>query len=171
MLACRTISIGMFPMFLLDEFVCGLELPEHVRSHELVHRLKYLASRLVGLGNDLGGLAKDLRDGWPNLAVVLCEHSQASLKEAFAMLVEIHNRDVLEFDRVADGLPSFGPDVDVLVQAWIQTVRYNVFGFTYWESTAERYQELKAVADGVSLTAPVITFEDDQADDGEESDT
>ncbi len=52
---CRTISIGMFPTFHLIEYAEGFELPDELHAHAAVVELKRLASRLVGLGNDLGG--------------------------------------------------------------------------------------------------------------------
>src|SRR6185295_14112776 len=62
--------IGMFPTFHLIEYAEGFELPDELHAHPAVVELKRLASRLVGMGNDLGGLAKDIRNRWLNLVLV-----------------------------------------------------------------------------------------------------
>lgn len=152
---CRTISIGMYPTFHLIEYAEGLELPASFHRHETAIALKRLASRLVGMGNDLGGLAKDLKHQWLNLVVVLHRTRSLSIEDAFQRVVDIHNADVLEFDRLAATLPSWGSEADAQIERWVEAVRYNVHGFTLWEATAERYQELKAVIDDTALIAPV----------------
>jgi hypothetical protein len=152
---CRTISTGMFPTFHLSEFAEGLELDESFHQHETVVALKHLASRLVVLGNDLGGLARDISQRGLNLVLVLMERSALKLEDAFQRVVDIHNAEVEEFDRLASELPSWGAETDALVRGWVQAVRHNVFGFTLWESTAERYQEAKAIVGQQALLAPV----------------
>jgi len=158
LLDCRTISTGMFPTFHLIEFAAGIELDESFHRHETVVALKRLASRLVVLGNDLGGLARDISDRRLNLALVLMERSSMNIEDAFQRVVASHNADVEEFDRLALELPSWGTETVPLVRGWVQAVRHNVFGFALWESTAERYQEYKAVAGKKALIAPVSTM-------------
>jgi len=83
------------------------------------------------------------------------EQSALKIEDAFQRIVDIHNADVEEFDRVALELPSREAETDALVRGWVQSVRHNVFGFTLWESVAERYQESKAVVGRKALIAPV----------------
>lgn len=152
---CRTVSIGMYPTFHLIEYAEGLELPLAFHEHPASQSLKRLASRLVGMGNELGGLAKDLRHRWLNLVSILAEGTGQELATAFQRVVDIHNADVREFDRVAASLPSWGPQLDARIGRWVRAVRHNVYGFTLWESTAERYQEQKALIGSLPLVAPV----------------
>jgi 5-epi-alpha-selinene synthase len=152
---CRTISIGMFPTFHLIELAEGFELPDAVHADPTVVALKRLASRLVGVGNDLGGLAKDIRNRWLNLVLVLAARATLTIDEAFQQVVDIHNAEVAEFDRLAGSLPRWGARIDALLAGWLQAVRYNVHGFTLWESTAQRYQEWKAFTGRTALIAPV----------------
>lgn len=156
--AIRTVSIGMYPTFHLVEHTEGFELPAAFHEHPVVRELRRLASRLVGMGNDLGGIAKDVEQRWPNLVLVLRVQEGLSLVDAFARLVAIHDDDVLAFDRLSTQLPSFGPRTDALVRRWLRAVRYNVQGFSRWESEAERYQERKAVVGGTALVAPVCSW-------------
>ncbi|HSR99956.1 MAG TPA: terpene synthase family protein [Kofleriaceae bacterium] len=156
---CRTISIGMFPTFHLIEYAEGFELPDELHAHAAVVELKRLASRLVGLGNDLGGLAKDIRNRWLNLVLVEAERSSLSITDAFERIVAIHNHDVRAFDQLArqlaSRLPALDRDTGALLRGWVQAVRHNVYGFALWESTAERYQEYRAISGPHALIAPV----------------
>jgi len=158
LLDCRTISIGMYPTFHLIELCEGIELDDAFHGHPDVRELKRLASSLVGMGNDLGGVAKDLKDRWLNLVPVTAERRQLSLGSAFEAVVAAHNADVLAFDRLASRLPSFGSDTDGFVPGWVQAVRHNVYGFALWESLAERYQATKAIVGSTPLIADVVTF-------------
>lgn len=83
------------------------------------------------------------------------ERAGLKIEEAFQRVVDIHNAEVAEFDQLATEMPSWGPATDVLARGWVQAVRHNVYGFTLWESTAERYQEVKAVVGAKALVAPV----------------
>ena len=150
---CRTVSIGMYPTFYLIEHADGFELPARFHEHPLVRSLKRTASRLVGMGNELGGVAKDIFHGWLNLVLVLGHAFELGVEAAFARVVDLHNREVQDFDRTANLLPSFGPELDEPIGRWIAAVRYSVYGFALWESRAERYQEYTALASGRALLA------------------
>lgn len=156
--ACRTISIGMYPTFHLIELCEGVELHGAFHEQAEIRELKRLASRLVGMGNDLGGVAKDLQARWLNLVPVTAERRRLTLTAAFAAIVDAHNADVLAFDRAASRLPSFGPDIDLFVPGWVQAVRHNVYGFALWESLAERYQAVKAVVGATPLIAELTSL-------------
>jgi len=154
--ACRTVSIGMYPTFHLIELTEGIELGDSFHAHPATHAVKRLASRLVGLGNDIGGIAKDLQNRWLNLVLVTAEQTQSTLERAFAHIVKLHNEEVLAFDQAAAAMPSFGPTTEPFVQGWLQAVRHNVYGFALWESQAERYQEFQAIAGDTPLLAPIV---------------
>ena len=154
LLMCRTVSIGMFPTFYLLELSEGLELDAAVHEHASVLALKTLASRLVGIGNDIQGLAKDIHHNWLNL--VRSAQDDLSIERALAEVAALHNRSVLAFDAIADDLPSFGLDTDALLRGWVQSVRHNVYGFVLWEASAERYQQHKIAIAGRLLTAPIV---------------
>lgn len=152
---CRTVSIGMYPVFYLLEHAEGFELPDAVHDHPAVVALKRSAARLVGLANDLCGLAKDLREDWLNLVRILRKRAHITLPQAFEEVVRIHNDEVRAFDRLASALPSFGPGLDVLVRGWVQAARHNVYGFALWGSVAERYQRYKVLVGDQALIAAV----------------
>jgi len=149
----------MFPTFHLIEYAEGFELPDELHAHPAVVELKRLASRLVGMGNDLGGLAKDIRNRWLNLVLVDAERSALPIADAFARVVAIHNHDVRAFDRRATqlvrGLAELDADTAAQLRGWLQAVRHNVYGFALWESTARRYQEHRAITGPYALIAPV----------------
>lgn len=131
--------------------------------------IAWLASYDIGLDRDEAEkLRKFNCGGYGGYSLPLADYRAALLvtqfislwlfwdiEEAFQRVVDIHNAEVAEFDRLATELPSWGPATDVLARGWVQAVRHNVYGFTLWESTAERYQEFKAVVGSKALIAPV----------------
>lgn len=159
MLDIRTVSIGFYPTLYLIESAEGLDLPDDFYVDPHVVELTRLASRLISYGNDLGGFAKDHRDGWPNLVTGFKAETGSTTAQTFRALVDMHNAEVDAFDEVAKKLPSWGAEVDVQVAGWLQAIRYSVAGFTLWESTAQRYQQYKPVVDEGVLAAPLTFYE------------
>lgn len=118
------------------------------------------ANRYIAAWADLGArLRATQSERWLNLVLVEAERSSLALPEAFAHVVAIHNHEVGAFDRLveqlADRLPELDPDTCAQLRGWVQAVRHNVYGFALWESTAQRYQEYKAIAGPLALIAPV----------------
>jgi hypothetical protein len=100
-LELRAITIGMGPTIILLEDVHDQELPESFHDAPVVKRLKWLSGLLVGLGNEIFSLGKDLAERHPNLVSNLILSHDLSATEAIARLVTMHDQGVVEFDRVA----------------------------------------------------------------------
>ena len=152
-LARRIISIGMYPMFHLLEYTEGFELGA-LHDHPIVAGLEVLAARLVALGNDLMSLGKDMAHAWPNIVTVLSAQRGLSMREAFAQVVSMHQRDIKRFDELAQALLSESGAEEgkrESLHRWIQAVRYSVHGFAVWESMASRYREYSSVVAGEQL--------------------
>jgi hypothetical protein len=154
----RTVSVGMSPTIRLLEYAGGMELPDFVHEHPVVMELERVGGRLVGLGNDLGGLAKDIDQRWLNVVLILHEGSALPLEDAFQHVVTIHNADVQTFDHLCSQLPSWGSHIDRLVAVWLRMIRHSIQGFARWAAEAERYQQRKAVVNGKALVAPLISI-------------
>jgi 5-epi-alpha-selinene synthase len=117
--------------------------------------LHSLGSKLIFLANDILGLEKDLRIGWPNVVSVLQQERRIPLAEAVAEAVELHNRELLRFIALEKTLPLFGQEVDPFVRLYVERMHWVICGFAHFERMAERYrwQELGAGAFHVSLCA------------------
>ena len=147
----------MYPTFHLIEYTEGCELGS-LHDHPIVKSLKQLAARLVAFGNDLMSLGKDLAQAWPNMVTVLSAQHAIPMREAFARVVMMHERDIAAFDVLAHRLLcDAGRDAASgrMLRRWVQAVRHSVHGFALWESTAARYREVSAVVGGELLWAPL----------------
>ncbi|HRI70900.1 MAG TPA: terpene synthase family protein [Polyangium sp.] len=147
----RIATIGMYATAHLLEHARHIELPRIIHQHPTVRRIKMLANKIVGLGNDLLSLGKDLARDYVNVIVVLADEYALSLQEAIRRSTRMHDDALLEFDRLAASLPSFGPEHDGAIAVWLDDLRYSCLGFVMWEARAPRYAAFKVLVDGAVL--------------------
>jgi hydroxymethylglutaryl-CoA reductase len=147
----RIETIGMYPTAYLIEDGYDFELPVEFHAHPLTKRLKKLSNMLVGLGNDVFSLGKDLSEGQINLVSTLMKEAGVGGDEALARVIALHDAAVIEYDEVAAQLPNFGAELDAWVARWVQDIRCASIGFSLWEAQAPRYTAHCIVFDGEVL--------------------
>lgn len=143
----RIATIGMYATVYLLEDAYEQELPPEFHAHPAVLRMKVLANKIVGLGNDILSFGKDFNEGQLNLITTLMHEEQLAGPEAIARLIRMHDEALLEYDALAAGLGSWGAEADPAIARWVQDVRYASLGFSLWEAQAPRYTAYKIVAD------------------------
>lgn len=153
----RIATIGMFATVYLLEDAYDFELPRSFHAHPTVVRLAWLASKVVGIGNDVFSFGKDVVEDKPNLASTLMRETGVDADEALERLIRMHDDALDEYDRLAGSLRGWGPEVDDVIERWLRDVRYASLGFTLWESQAPRYTAHKIVVNG-RVIEPEITF-------------
>jgi hypothetical protein len=156
-LELRIATIGMYVTLYLLESAYDAELPHAFHQHPTVRRLKRLANKLVGLGNDIFSFAKDQAQQQPNLVSTLMEERGMSVEDAIKALIRGHDEAVIEFDQLAGSLGSGSQQTDRLIQRWLRDVRYAALGFSLWEAQAPRYTAYKVVA-GERAIEPTFAF-------------
>ncbi len=156
-LQSRIATIGMYATGQLIEHVRHVELPREFYEHATVHKIKMLASKIVGLGNDLLSLGKDMTSNYVNVVLVLQDELTISLRDALRAVVQMHEEALAEFDRSAISLPSFGAQYDEAIDDWLRDLRKASVGFTVWEARAPRYAAFKVVVDG-AVVDPYLVF-------------
>lgn len=150
-LQSRIATIGMYATGNLVEYAHRLELPQVFHENAIVRRLKVLAGKIVGLGNDLSSLGKDIDSEYVNVVLVLADERSISLREAIRCIARMHDESLVEFDHHAQSVPSFGAAHDAAVQIWLRDLRYACLGFTLWESAAPRYTAFKILVNGAAI--------------------
>lgn len=153
----RIATIGMYATVYLLEDAYERELPREFHAHPSVQRMKVLANKIVGLGNDVLSFGKDLAEGQINLISTLMIEEGLGGPEAVERLIRAHDDALREYDTLAAGLGAWGIDLDPLIQRWVEDVRYASLGFSLWEAQAPRYTAFKIVADGV-IIEPGFTY-------------
>jgi hypothetical protein len=147
----------MYPTVFLLEDGYDFEFPPEFHAHETTRRLKKLSNMIVGLGNDVFSLGKDLSEGQTNLVSTLMAEAGLAGDEALARVMAMHDAAVAEYDELAARMPSFGARVDAFVARWVQDLRLASLGFSLWESQAPRYTAHCIVA-GTEVLAPGFDF-------------
>lgn len=138
-LELRVATIGMYATVYMLEDAYDFELPREFHGSELVLRLKWLANLIVGLGNDIFSFAKDHVEQQINLVTTLMQERDLLVDQALETLVRTHDEALREYDRLAASVPSYGAEVDAIIERWLQDVRYASLGFSLWEAQAPRY--------------------------------
>ncbi|MBK7861229.1 MAG: hydroxymethylglutaryl-CoA reductase, degradative [Archangiaceae bacterium] len=147
-LEMRIETIGMYPTAYLLEDAYDFELPRRFHADPRIRRLKKLANKIVGLGNDILSFAKDLAEGQLNLISTFMSETHCSADSALEQILAMHDEALAEYDRVAAEVGSWGPDCDPYVARWVQDIRLASLGFSLWESQAPRYLAHRIVLAG-----------------------
>ncbi len=147
----RIATIGMYATVYLLEDAYGVELPRAFHASPKVVRLKALANKIVGLGNDILSFGKDYREDQINLVTTLMHERNVSIDAALERLVRMHDDALEEFDAIADTIEASPLAQSSIVSRWLQDVRYASLGFSLWESQAPRYTAYKVVHHGLLL--------------------
>jgi hypothetical protein len=157
----RIRTIGMYATVHLIEDAGGYELPQVFHDDPDVRSLVKLSNALVGIGNDVFGLGKDLARGQANLVTTLADEAGCTGREALAQVISMHGDLVGDFDALAGAIAgrwsTWGAGL-VRVDEWLDAVRLASIGFTIWESRSPRYQTNVVMCDGQALR-PEIVFD------------
>jgi len=127
----RKKTIGMLNTAQLLEIACGFELPPEIWYDEDFQQLLDISALLVGLGNELVSLGKDIYHYeqnnaetfttnttksipssfsammWTNLILVYCTLYEVRLSDAINFVISLHDRYVREFDEIAARLTNY----------------------------------------------------------------
>lgn len=150
-LEMRVATIGMPATALLLEHADGAELPREFHAHPAVRRLEWLASAIVGLGNEILSLGKDLAADQYNLVTTLMAERALDVDQAVEALVRMHDDALVEFDAVADALSGPEGELTPTLERWLDDMRYASVGFSLWASQAPRYTAHRVVARDVVI--------------------
>jgi hypothetical protein len=151
----RIATIGMYATVGLLEDARDVELPATFHEDPRVGRIQTLANLIVAVGNDILSLGKDRAEDAMNLVDTTMHELRLNGEQALRYLLDLHERALLEYDRLADSLdPSASPEA----RCWLQDVRYASVGFSLWEAQAPRYTAHKIVVDGL-VVEPAFVFE------------
>jgi hypothetical protein len=157
-LQSRIDTIGMFATAYLLEYAIGYELPKSFHELEAVRRIKTLANKIVGLGNDIFSFGKDYSSDYINVISALRKERSISTLDAIGKVVDLHNEALLEYDYLASTLPSLGPAGDAMVAKWLQWLRHSCIGFSVWESVAPRYADFRLLVNGMKVETSFMYY-------------
>ncbi|KZT34984.1 terpenoid synthase [Sistotremastrum suecicum HHB10207 ss-3] len=121
---------------------CAEGLPEHVVKHESIVTLATCAADLIIFGNDILSYNREQALGSLHNTVSIAVHKQClGIQEAIDWTVARHDDVARKFQATIDEVPSWGPDIDNHVRAYIDTLGYWVRANWEWSLGSSRYFE------------------------------
>jgi hypothetical protein len=155
-LEVRIATIGMYGTICLLEDINDSEISDTLYHHPTSRRIQYLAGKIVGIGNEVLSVGKDVTKGQINLVTTLAHERGMTMEQAIAHLVEMHDDALAEYDRLAEELEAWAIGLQPRIGGWLQDLRYASLGFTLWEAQAPRYTDYKVVTGENRVIAPHV---------------
>lgn len=148
------------PVWALVEMSHGMNLPDEVFEHPSILRLDECATDMVGLSNvscssaimsllfslskssqqDLYSFNREQARGqYANLVPIAMNELDLSLQEAIDYVDELLRKSLDDFLYHKSILPSWGPEVDKQVQAYVRGMEHWIVGSIKWGFDSRRY--------------------------------
>ncbi|MBD2440394.1 terpene synthase family protein [Nostoc sp. FACHB-110] len=125
----------------LIEFCNHLTIPDVLRKHEIVQKLKQRTINILAWCNDIFSVPREMASNdVHNLVIVLHRQQQIPLDIAMQRAADIHNQEVKSMMNLELSLPSFGEELDAELAAYILGMRSWIRGNLDWYFKSERYQ-------------------------------
>jgi hypothetical protein len=143
----RRKTSALYIFFDLIELAEHIDLPAEVLEHEHIRNLKLLANDGVAWFNDIVSLEKEIKAGDVHNLVLVMQHEYGvSLQEAVDRASGLFNAMVEAYIELEQDTPSFGAEIDPLVQRYLAGLRYWVRGNIDWSYETGRYGQAQTVA-------------------------
>jgi Terpene synthase family 2, C-terminal metal binding len=126
----------------LIEFTKNAFLPADVRNHDQIRYLTWLAIAMASLVNDVFSYHKDvvLEGSDFNLVKILMDLHGLSFDRAVDESVRLVNSYADRFVEAREELPSWGHEVDRIVEQYVDGLAEMMSGNVYWHGTTNRYR-------------------------------
>jgi hypothetical protein len=117
-------------------------LPSEVREHSLIKHLTWLAYGMASFVNDIFSYHKDvvLEGSDFNLIKILMDTKGMSFDQAVHKSVLLVNGYADRFLEVRSQLPSWGAEIDWIVEQYVDGLAEMMAGNVYWHNTTNRYR-------------------------------
>jgi Terpene synthase family 2, C-terminal metal binding len=134
----RRASVGTYPCFDLIELSLGIFLPDPLEDSPLLTLLRDVSTDIVAWVNDVVSYPKESAHSDPhNLVSVLITECGISLADSVKKTVELHNEQMLQFERLASEFLSNKPPV--WAPRYIEALRSWMRGVFDWSFQSGRY--------------------------------
>ncbi|KAF8623351.1 hypothetical protein AX15_006423 [Amanita polypyramis BW_CC] len=138
---CRRDTSACKPCWALIEYIHDFDLPDYVAEHPIIEALGEAANDLVSWANDIYSynIEQARGEGYHNLVYILMHHHGHSLQGAVDHAAEMWTQTVDKFIENERRLPSWGPEIDEMVQKYVSGLRDWSIGSVYWSFRTHRY--------------------------------
>jgi len=138
-LELRRLTAGAYASFFSVEL--GLDIPHEVMAHPAVESLRSLAADSTVLTNDLYSYNNEQAagHGGHNIITVVMNEKNVDLDGALKWVGEYHEEVLSRFQAQCQMLPSWGPDIDLVVNAYLDRLAHWIRGHDCWSFESGRY--------------------------------
>jgi hypothetical protein len=138
-LELRRQTAGTYAVFFPVEL--GLDIPDEIMTHPSMESLLVLTADSIVLTNDLYSYNNEQAagHGGHNLLTVVMNEKGVDLDGALDWLSEYNGVVLSRFQEQYRMLPSWGPDVDPIVTAFVERLAHLIRGHDCWSFESERY--------------------------------
>ncbi len=126
----------------LIEFTKDAYLPDEIRDHDQIKHLTWLAIGMASFVNDIFSYHKDvvIEGSEFNLVKILTEIQGIPFDTAVKKSIKLVNNYADIFVEVRAQLPSWGREVDAVVEQYVDGLAEMMSGNLYWHATTNRYR-------------------------------
>ncbi|KAG5640312.1 hypothetical protein DXG03_009259 [Asterophora parasitica] len=142
-LELRRRTAGTYASFFSVEL--GLDIPDEVMEHPALESLLSLAADSTVLTNDLYSFNNEQAagHGGHNIITVVMNEKGVNLDSALKWVGDYHEQVLSRFKAQRHRLPSWGLDMDVVVNTFVERLAYWIRGHDCWSFESGRYFGLK----------------------------
>ncbi|KAI0273275.1 terpenoid synthase [Russula aff. rugulosa BPL654] len=135
----RRLTAGAYPSLFSVEL--GLEIPDEVMEHPALQSLLGLTADSIVLTNDLYSYNNEQAagHGCHNILTVIMNEKGVDLDGALDALAKYNDEVLSKFQAQRHMLPSWGPDMDRIVNEYVERLAYWIRGHDCWSFESRRY--------------------------------
>jgi len=136
----RRDTSGCKPVFDLIEYALDIDLPECVVTDPVIKALNQGTNDLVTWSNDIFSYnVEQSRGDTHNMIVILMRYHGHTLQSAVDFVGELCRQTIDNFIENRKIIPSWGPEIDKMVEGYVQGLQDWITGSLHWSFMTERY--------------------------------
>lgn len=122
------------------EYCLNIDVPDHAFFHPSLAALQEAGNDILSWANDVYSFDNEQCSGdCHNLIAVVAINKNITIQASMEYVMGMIESAIARFWEECANVPSFGPEVDPLVQAYIKGVELYLSGSVFWHLESERY--------------------------------
>ncbi|KAJ6622898.1 isoprenoid synthase domain-containing protein [Mycena sp. CBHHK59/15] len=139
-IALRRDTSGCKPCWALIEYALDIDLPDFVVEDPVIMALNQSTNDLVTWSNDIFSYnVEQSRGDTHNMIVILMKYHGHTLQSAVDYVGELCRLTIDTFMRDRENISSWGPEVDAMVERYVEGLEAWIVGSLHWSFMTERY--------------------------------
>ncbi|KAJ7029378.1 terpenoid synthase [Mycena alexandri] len=139
-ISLRRDTSGCKPCWALIEYALDIDLPPFVVEDEVIMALNQSTNDLVTWSNDIFSYnVEQSRGDTHNMITILMKYHDHTLQTAVDYVGELCRSTINTFIQDRASVPSWGPDIDKMVEQYLDGLEAWIVGSLHWSFMTQRY--------------------------------